>query len=110
MCGDGANDLMALRQADLSIGIQATDASYGSSFTIKNMLDIDYVIKQAKCTQANIVHIYQFYGSIAMYVLICSIILITDTTYFSNAQLMYLNFCAVLLTPVMIALSKPKTT
>lgn len=45
MCGDGANDLMALREADLSIGIQATDASYGSSFTIKNMADIDYIIK-----------------------------------------------------------------
>ena len=45
MCGDGANDLLALRQADLSIGIQATDASYGSSFTVNNMLDVDWVIK-----------------------------------------------------------------
>ncbi len=45
MCGDGANDLMALRQADLSIGMQSTDASYGSSFTVKNLMDIDSIIK-----------------------------------------------------------------
>lgn len=45
MCGDGANDLMALREADLSVGIQATDASYGSSFNVKNMLDVDEIIR-----------------------------------------------------------------
>jgi P-type E1-E2 ATPase len=45
MCGDGANDLLALREADLSIGVQSTDASYGSSFTVKNMIDVDWVIK-----------------------------------------------------------------
>ncbi len=107
MCGDGANDLMALREADLSVGIQATDASYGSSFNVKNMLDVDEIIRESKCAQANIVHLYQFYGSIAMLLLCSSIILITDTTYFSSGQLMYLNFCAILLTPVMISLSKP---
>lgn len=41
MTGDGANDLMAIRQADLGIGISDSDASYGASFSIQNMLDID---------------------------------------------------------------------
>jgi len=40
MCGDGANDLMAIREADVGIGITNTDASYGSSFTISKMLDV----------------------------------------------------------------------
>ena len=44
MCGDSANDLLALRQADHSIGIQAVDASYCSSFTVNNMLNFDWVI------------------------------------------------------------------
>lgn len=107
MCGDGANDLLALREADLSIGIQATDASYGSSFTVKNMLDVDWVIKESKCTQANIIILYQFYGSISFLVLICSIIMITDYTYFATNQLMYLNFGTILLIPGTLAMSRP---
>ncbi len=43
----------------------------------------------------------------AMFVLCTSIIMITDTTYFSTAQLMYLNFGTILIIPVTIALSKP---
>ena len=45
MCGDGANDLLALREADLSVGIQETDASYGSSFTVKNISDVYQIIR-----------------------------------------------------------------
>lgn len=45
MCGDGANDLLALKEADLSLGIQESDASYGSSFTIKKLINIDEIIR-----------------------------------------------------------------
>ena len=45
MCGDGANDLLALKEADLSLGIQESDASYGSSFTIKKLIHIDDIIR-----------------------------------------------------------------
>ena len=40
MCGDGANDLMAIRQADVGIGISDSDASYAACFTISKMLDV----------------------------------------------------------------------
>jgi P-type E1-E2 ATPase len=45
MCGDGANDLMAIREADVGLGISDSDASYGASFTIINMLDVELVVR-----------------------------------------------------------------
>lgn len=41
MCGDGANDLMAIRTSDVGMGINDSDASYGATFAIVNMLDVD---------------------------------------------------------------------
>lgn len=41
MCGDGANDLMAIRSSDVGMGINDSDASYGATFAIVNMLDVD---------------------------------------------------------------------
>lgn len=45
MAGDGANDLMAIREADVGLGISDSDASYGASFSIVNMLDVDYIVR-----------------------------------------------------------------
>jgi P-type E1-E2 ATPase len=50
MCGDGANDLMAIREADVGLGISDSDASYGASFTIVNMMDVDEIVRDSKAT------------------------------------------------------------
>jgi P-type E1-E2 ATPase len=34
MCGDGANDLMAIRESDVGMGINNSDASYAAMFSI----------------------------------------------------------------------------
>ena len=41
MVGDGANDLMAIQEADLGIGIADTDSSYGAGFSIENLSQIE---------------------------------------------------------------------
>jgi P-type E1-E2 ATPase len=45
MVGDGANDLMAIREADIGIGISNSDAVYSSDFTIKELTQVPLIIR-----------------------------------------------------------------
>ncbi len=50
MVGDGANDLIAIKEADVGIGISNTDAQYSASFTVKELKKIPIIIKEGKNT------------------------------------------------------------
>lgn len=45
MCGDGANDLIAIKQADLGIGISNTDGSFAADFAVPEIEGVDYVVR-----------------------------------------------------------------
>jgi len=45
MVGDGANDLIAIKEADVGIGVEGTDAVFSASFAIKHLSQIIEIIK-----------------------------------------------------------------
>lgn len=61
MCGDGSNDLIAIREADIGIGVNNSDASYAATFTITELDNVDYIIRDSKATTTNIVEMIRYY-------------------------------------------------
>ena len=106
MAGDGANDLMAIKEADVGLGINDSDASYAASFTIKSLADISEVVKESKSSEQNIIEIVRYYGSLSFVRVVFSILLITEATFFSSGQAI-LTFVSQLALPVAISLSRP---
>ena len=45
MVGDGANDLIAIKEADIGMGISKSDASFAATFSINHLLDIDEILR-----------------------------------------------------------------
>ena len=107
MCGDGANDLLALKEADLSLGIQESDASYASSFTIRTLLDVDAVIRESKGNVSNIMQLFIYITSTYMASEMFAITLAANAADMSSNGRFYYNFTSLLLFPILIPLSRP---
>lgn len=80
MIGDGANDLVAIKEADVGIGIGSSDAAYSAAFTIKDLSHIIDILCEAKSTERQIVDLSQYYCIISFICITTTIILITDVT------------------------------
>jgi P-type E1-E2 ATPase len=50
MVGDGANDLIAIKDADIGIGISSSDAVYSASFSITDLSQIIELICESRNT------------------------------------------------------------
>ena len=55
MVGDGANDLIAIKDADVGVGISSGDAVYSASFSITNLRQIIDLICESKNTEQQII-------------------------------------------------------
>jgi P-type E1-E2 ATPase len=44
MVGDGANDLIALKEANIGIGLSSSDAIYGATFSVPSLSHVIEVI------------------------------------------------------------------
>ena len=107
MCGDGANDLLALKEADLSLGIQKSDASYAANFAISSLLDVDEVIRESKNNVSNISQFFFYIFIGYIFSKISRIYFLASSAYLSSSALIYFNFTSILIFPFFISLSKP---
>ena len=103
MCGDGANDCGALKQADIGLSLSQAEASISAPFTsqIPNITSMVELIKECRTGLATN---FSLFNIIAMYCLIIFTTTIISLRYLQlspDAQFLYwdiaLNFIFILL-------------
>ncbi|KAL4491368.1 hypothetical protein ABPG72_008024 [Tetrahymena utriculariae] len=69
MCGDGANDCQALKDADMGISLGEAEASIAAAFTSKviNISVIEYILREGRCCLTTS---FQYFKYMALYSLI----------------------------------------
>jgi magnesium-transporting ATPase (P-type) len=107
MVGDGANDLMAIKESDIGIGISESDAVYSSSFTVRKLMQIDTIIRESKNTEQQIIEMTQYFSLISVLAIIVTICLTDDYSYFDSIQQIIHNFLISLPLTLFIGLSRP---
>lgn len=107
MVGDGANDLIAIKDADVGIGISSTDAVYSASFAVSSLTQINEIIREAKNTERQLVDIVHYFGVSALIAITQSLILTKDASFPTSKMLMYRNFAIILIIAIFLGLSKP---
>ncbi len=107
MVGDGANDLIAIKEADLGIGISSSDAIYSSSFAVKELSQIIEILSESKNVERQIYEMSKYYGITQFISIISSVIISYDCSYFTGIELTYKNFVNTLFITLLFAMSKP---
>ena len=106
MVGDGANDLLAIKQADIGVGIRNCDSSYATSFSIMELSGLDHIVRESKCCERSIIEIVRF-NAITSFQNIPTIIMMeTEAVFFSPIQLLF-GLTKYIIFPVVLALSRP---
>lgn len=107
MVGDGANDLIAIKEADVGIGISSTDAVYSASFAVKDLSQIIDIICESKSTERQIIEMTQYFVMTNFMDIITFIILITDASSPTSLHIIYKNFVTTIFITLFFALSRP---
>jgi cation-transporting ATPase 13A3/4/5 len=107
MVGDGANDLIAIKEAHVGIGISSSDAVFSASFAVKELDQILEVIRESKNTERQIVEMTKYYGLTQFTSIVVTLILSTDASYFTSMQLIYKSFLNTLIITLFFGVTQP---
>lgn len=108
MVGDGANDLIAIKDADIGIGISSGDAVYSASFSIANLSQIIELICESRNTERQIIEICRFTMLVNLVNTVNTLILSNDASYNPSMQQTYINFITVIPLTIFYGLCRPE--
>lgn len=98
---------MAIKQADLGVGISNTDGSFAADFAVPDILGVDYVVREGKATLQNVIEVFRYYAGISVLKYVASMICITDKSSMNDNMFTYFNYASTLEIVLFLCLSKP---
>ena len=107
MVGDGANDLIAIKQANIGIGIQESDGVYSSSFGVKTLSQVVTIVKEGKNAERQVVEMVLYFTLNIYLVNVCMAVMLNDSAFFGDLQITYRIFGLVVLMTIFVSLSGP---
>jgi cation-transporting ATPase 13A3/4/5 len=107
MVGDGANDLMAIREAHVGIGISDSDAVYSADFTISNLNQIELIIRESKAGEQKVIEIIYYDVYVSYITIILAILLIPNMAVLPSIPAMIKNFGMAYPLILLMALTTP---
>jgi cation-transporting ATPase 13A3/4/5 len=105
MCGDGANDCMALRTADMGVSLSQAEASIAAPFTSKvpDISCIPTVLKEGRTALVTSIQCFKFMALYSMIEFMTVTMMYLFTTNISDNQFLYIDL--VLIIPIATTMS-----
>lgn len=108
MCGDGANDCMALRTADMGVSLSQAEASIAAPFTSKvpDISCIPVVLKEGRTALVTSIQCFKFMALYSMIEFMTVTLMYLYTTDISDNQFLFIDL--VLIIPIATTMSWSK--
>ncbi len=107
MVGDGANDLMAIKQADVGIGLSESDGTASADFVVSSLEQIEVIIREGKSiSQVAVETLLMFFINTWLYIPLM-LLTLHDLCTFSEQTMFYKNVAFIILIPFLQGLTKP---
>ena len=105
MVGDGANDVGALRTADVGLALSEAEASISAPFNSKvlNISSLIQVLREGRCTLATNFQCFKFMALYSMIQFTACSILYTQLSNLSDSQFLWQDLC--LIVPIFVTMS-----
>lgn len=113
MCGDGANDLGALKQADVGLSLSDAEASAAAPFTSKkpSITSVVSLLREGRCALSTSIQCYKFMACYSMIQLVTSLLLysVSYQTKIGDYQFIWIDVIITFPISFLMGRTKPKT-
>ena len=109
MCGDGSNDCLALKAADVSVSLSLHRISLAGDFytEVKDISCIHEILKEGKCSLATSLQTFKYMMMYSFIQSICSLLIAANNSFLTDKQYLISDLFFIFPLEFLFAMSKP---